>query len=49
MAARAQGEEDRGSVEKSVEKEMETEIDIYTYHEQYAGRLVLDPEYVFIQ
>jgi hypothetical protein len=25
------------------------EIDIYSFHEQHAGRLIIDPEYVFIR
>lgn len=27
-------------------QDKDSEIDIYTIHEQHAGRLVLDPEYV---
>lgn len=44
MADRVQGEEDLGNVNIPM-----AEIDIYSYHEQYAGRLVLDPKFAFIQ
>ena len=34
----------------SISKENETldsEIDLYSFHEQHAGRLIIDPLYVF--